>query len=50
MIDYIKEILGLAPEFTDYDIYLAIICAIGIIWVVKQVISGIYNAVLHIFI
>lgn len=50
MIDYIKEILGLAPEFTDYDIYLAIICAIGILWIVKMVISGIYNTVLHIFI
>ena len=50
MIDYIKNIIRLAPDFTDYDMYLAIICAIGILWIVKMVISGIYNAVLHIFI
>lgn len=47
MIELIKEILGITVS--DYDIYLAVICAIGVIWIVKSVITGIYNAVLHIF-
>lgn len=49
MIDYIKDILGLASDFTDYDLYLAIICSIALLWIVKTVITGLYSAVLHIF-
>lgn len=49
MIDYFKEILGIAADVTDYDIYLVVICAITLGWTVKAVISGLYSAVLHIF-
>lgn len=49
MIEYFKDILGIASEVTDYDLYLVIICALTISWVVKWVITGIYNTVLHIF-
>ncbi len=49
MIDYIKDILGLASDFTDFDVYIAIICTVGLIWIAKSVINGIYNAILHIF-
>ena len=48
MLELIKEILGVTVP--DYDIYLVVICAVGVIWIVKSVITGIYNAVLHIFI
>lgn len=47
MIEIVKEILGVTVS--DYDLYLAIICAAGVIWIAKSVITGIYNAVLHIF-
>lgn len=47
MIEIIKEIIGITV--TDYDVYLAVICAVGVIWIAKSVITGIYNAVLHIF-
>ena len=47
MIDIIKNILGITVA--DYDLYLTVICAVGVIWIVKSVITGIYNAVLHIF-
>lgn len=47
MIDIVKNILGISV--TDYDLYLSIICAVAVFWIVKSVISGIYNAVLHIF-
>ena len=49
MIDLLKDVIGLAAETTDYDLYLVIISAIAICWVVKTVISGLYSAVLHIF-
>lgn len=49
MIDYIKTILGIAAEMTEYDLYLVIICAVSIMWIVKSVITGIYQSVLHIF-
>ena len=49
MIETIKTILGLASDFTDYDLYLAIICAVSVMWIVKSVITGIYQSVLHIF-
>ena len=49
MINLIKDVLGIASNVSDYDIYLVIICAIAICWVVKSVISGLYSAVLHIF-
>lgn len=47
MIEIIKEIIGITV--TDYDVYLTVICAVGVIWIAKSVITGIYNAVLHIF-
>lgn len=47
MIDTVKDILGLTTG--DYDMYIAIICAVGLIWGVKQVIMAIYNTILHIF-
>lgn len=47
MLDYIKEIIGITT--TDYDIYLTIICAICLLWIVKSVITGLYQSVLHIF-
>lgn len=50
MIEVLKEALGLANSNTEYDLYLVIIGSIGLIWITKQVISAIYNAVLHIFI
>ena len=50
MIDLVKDVLGLELTVTDYDLYLVIICAIGILWIVKMVIMAIYNSVLHIFI
>ena len=49
MISYYKDILGLAFDDTSADLYLAIICVVTVSWVVKQVITGIYNTVLHIF-
>lgn len=49
MIDYIKTILGIASDVTEYDLYLVIICAISLMWIVKSVITGIYQSVLHIF-
>lgn len=49
MISYLKEIIGIASDVTDYDLYLVIISAIGCIWIVKTVITGIYSTVLHIF-
>lgn len=49
MIEYYKEILGIAANVTEYDIYLVIITAVTVSWVVKMVISGVYNSVLHIF-
>lgn len=49
MIEYIKQILGLASDFTDYDLYIAIICSVGLLWTVKTVITGLYSSVLHIF-
>ncbi len=49
MIDMYREILGLASEATEYDIYLVVICAITVSWVAKSVVSAVYNAVLHIF-
>lgn len=49
MIDYIKNIIGILPENTDFDLYLVIICAISLIWIAKSVITGLYQAVLHIF-
>lgn len=49
MIDTVKNILGIATDVTDYDLYLTIICAIALMWIVKSVITGIYQSVLHIF-
>lgn len=49
MIDYYKDILGIAAGTEDFDVYLVIICAITLSWVLKMVICGVYNAVLHIF-
>ena len=49
MIEYLKEIIGIASDVTDYDLYLVIISAIGCIWIVKTAITGIYSPVLHIF-
>lgn len=49
MIDYLKDILGIASDFTDYDLYLAIICSTGLIWIVKTVISGIYTTIISFF-
>ncbi len=49
MIDYIKSILGIASDFTDYDLYLAVICAVGLIGVAKCVISGIYTTITSFF-
>ena len=49
MIDYIKTILGIASDVNEYDLYLVIICAISLMWIVKSVITGIYQSVLHIF-
>lgn len=49
MIDYIKQILGIASDFTDYDIYLTVICAVGLIWIAKSVISGIYTTITSFF-
>lgn len=49
MIDYFKDILGIALDNSDFDIYLVIICAITISWVAKSVITALYTAVLHIF-
>jgi len=49
MIEYYKEILGIAAESTDYDIYLVVITAVTLSWIVKSVITGIYQTVLHIF-
>lgn len=49
MIEMIKEILGIS-EIADYDMYIVIICTVGILWIVKAVINGIYETVLHIFI
>lgn len=49
MIETVKNILGLATDVTDYDLYLTIICAISLMWIVKSVITGIYQSVLHIF-
>lgn len=49
MISYLKDIIGIAADVTDYDLYLVIISAVGCIWIVKTVITGIYSAVLHIF-
>ena len=47
MIDYVKDILGVTSA--DYDTYIVIICAVGVMWVVKSVIHGFYQTVLHIF-
>lgn len=47
MIEYFKNILGVSVN--DYDIYLVVICAITLSWIVKSVISGIYNTVLNFF-
>ena len=49
MIDYIKSILGIASDFTDYDLYLAVICAVGLIGIAKCVISGIYTTITSFF-
>lgn len=49
MIDYYKDILGIATTNTDYDIYLVVITAVTLSWIVKSVITGIYQTVLHIF-
>lgn len=49
MLDYLKSILGLSLDFTDFDLYLSIVCAVAILWTVKLVITGLYSAVLHIF-
>lgn len=49
MMDLLKEVIGIPLNTTDYDLFLVIICAIGAIWITKQVISAVYNAVLHIF-
>lgn len=49
MISYYKDILGIAADDVSADLFLAIICAVTISWVVKSVITGIYNTVLHIF-
>ena len=50
MINLLKDVLGLELTVTDYDTYLVIIAAVGVIWATKQVITAIYNTVLHIFI
>lgn len=49
MIEYIKSVLGIASDVTEFDLYLVIICSISIMWIVKSVITGIYQSVLHIF-
>lgn len=49
MIELYRDILGLASEATEYDIYLVVIRAITVSWVAKSVVSAVYNAVLHIF-
>lgn len=49
MIDYFKEIIGIASDNTAYDIYLVVISAVTISWIIKSVITGIYQTVLHIF-
>lgn len=49
MIELLKEVLGVAPEVTEFDLYLVIIGAVGALWITKSVITGIYRAVLHIF-
>lgn len=49
MIDYIKTVLGIASDVTEYDLYLVIICGISTMWIVKSVITGLYQSVLHIF-
>lgn len=47
MIDLIKQILGITVE--DYDMYLVIIATVSILWIVKSVIHGVYNAILQLF-
>lgn len=49
MINYLKQILGIASDFTDYDLYIAIIATVGIIWIAKCVISGIYTTITSFF-
>lgn len=47
MIDLVKSVLGVTVE--DFDLYIVIISAVALLWTVKMVICGIYNAVLQIF-
>ena len=49
MLDYIKDIIGIASDFTDYDLYLTVICAVGLIGIAKCVISGIYTIITSFF-
>lgn len=49
MIDYYKDILGIASSVEDYDIFLVVICGITVSWIAKTVVTAVYNVVLHIF-
>lgn len=49
MIDLLKDVIGIGDQISDYDVYLVIISAIGVLWICKSVITGIYQSVLHIF-
>lgn len=47
MIQLLKDLIGITTN--DYDIYIVVISIISIMWIVKTVINGIFNAILQIF-
>lgn len=49
MISTFKDILGIASTNTDYDVFLVVICGLVLGFILKSVITGLYQTVLHIF-
>lgn len=47
MIDLFKDVLGVATS--DYDVYLVVIVSVCLGWILKTVINGFFQTVLHIF-